>query len=74
MRISRWDKGITDEREKQEEERENAFSKRGTYLGTVPNEERKRFKEQAQALLSGQVKWRPGWEDLRRDGRAMAGM
>ena len=69
----RWDKIMTDETTKSEDERKMSTTDKGINLKLVPVEERKHLRKQAQDLLSGKTKWTPGWADFQRDGRPLAG-
>ncbi|KAK4693199.1 hypothetical protein P7C71_g4159, partial [Lecanoromycetidae sp. Uapishka_2] len=59
-----WDVEVQRAGEQETRERREDRSDQGTVMGVPVEADRKTLKSQAEALLTGKTRWRPGWEDF----------
>lgn len=59
-----WDVEVQRAVEKERRVQLDDRSDQGTVMGVPVEGEKKSLKEQANALLTGKARWRPGWEDF----------
>ena len=58
-----WDKTMQDRIAEVRKERMKGIDKSGRDLKQKGEDEKSRLRERAKALLSGKVRWKPGWEE-----------